>query len=92
MCDTILCYPRARQFLHNAATAEDQHAAAQHFELLMIAAQAQDAAAASGEGADDGEDLFPSADVHALRRFLQDQQLRFKLQPFCQQDFLLIAT
>ena len=35
--------------------------------------------------------LFFGADVDASRRFIHDQHLRRDLEPFCEQDFLLIA-
>jgi hypothetical protein len=69
MCDTILCYLRAWHFLHNAAAAKEQHAATQHFELSMIAAQAQNKAL-DDRGANAGR--APLTSMHRPRRLEQD--------------------
>ena len=61
-------------------------------EFVELRRHQHDADARAGDLVDDLADLFLRADVDADRRLVHDEHFRPRLQPFCEQNLLLIAS
>src|SRR5450631_371330 len=77
-------YHRAA-FEHDDAVGERQHG-------FRLGRQHDDGQTLGAQVADDVDDVVLGTDVHAAGRLAQHQHARWKAQPFCQCDLLLIAT
>jgi hypothetical protein len=90
--DRLLADLLALQAAHDAARGEDQHPAADCGQLFVVGACAKHDGALRCGGADMFEHRLPGADIHALGRLVEQNELRALLEPFAQHDLLLVAA
>ena len=74
------------------AVGDHQHAVGQAQDLRDLAGDHDHGDAAVGEGADQGVDLRPGADVDAAGRLVEEQHPAVAQQPAGQHDLLLVAA
>ena len=82
----------ARQHRGDRAAAHDGDAVAHAEDFRQVARNHQHGQTFLREAADDFVDFALRADVHALRRLVEDEQLRLRREPAGEGDFLLVAA
>ena len=82
----------ARDHVGNAPCAHDENAVAHAEHFGQLAGDHQDRHALPNQFAHDGMYFRFRADIDAARRFIEDQHLRVRLQPFGDDDLLLVAA
>ena len=85
-------FPPSAEFAAQAAFAHHENAVAHLQNFGQVAGDHQHGHAVRREFADEAIDLGLRADIHALRRLVENQQLRFRREPFREHDHLLVAA
>ena len=78
--------------MRDLAIAHDEDAVAEADRLLESVGSQNDREALTGEGANEFVDLLLRADVEAARRVIEDEDSGLGVQPFRQNDLLLVAA
>src|SRR5271155_1535428 len=81
-----------RQSLYDPPSANDANCVAQVQDLFEFGGDEDDPHATFGEIVDDGVDFALRANVNAPGRFIENENLRLRREPFCNDHLLLVAT